>query len=73
MENSLKMYDDANDEEKRNMFSELMAIHIQRKEKHRESMRKYQQSIKGKATQKKANSKYYKPTGKPRGRPKKNI
>ena len=33
--------------------------------------KKYQQSDKGKAAQKKANAKYKPPTGKPRGRPKK--
>jgi len=33
--------------------------------------KKYQQSDKGKAAQKKANTKYKPPTGKPRGRPKK--
>ena len=34
---------------------------------------KYQKSEKGKVAQKKANAKYRKPTGNPRGRPRKEI
>jgi hypothetical protein len=44
---------------------------IERETKRKLAVKKYQQSEKGKKAQKKANAKRYKPTGRRRGRPKK--
>tara|TARA_R100000231_G_scaffold51578_5_gene43489 strand:- start:256 stop:444 length:189 start_codon:yes stop_codon:yes gene_type:complete len=54
-----------------NYDQKLIEKLLAREEKRKMSVKKYQQSEKGKLAQKKANAKRYKPTGRPRGRPKK--